>query len=379
VDPQQPKLSKFTKFKQFLQRNRKKILIATPFVLIIIFAVIVALNQYVFSDKEAGTETVTQKEEATETEEKPTTAPSLINGVMVSPDIANRHPVAAMIENSTAARPQAGLTSADLVYEIVTEGGITRFMGVFSQTYPEKAGPIRSARSYFLDYLSEYDGFYVHAGGSPAALSNIGNYDIKDYPHSNDGTYTRVPQAGVASEHTLFANIAKIFENSTTKKGWPSTMKTNFQSWKFKDPSATPDPSGPIVIDFSSASFKVVWRFDPSTNEYLRELAGVAHKDRETDEQIKAKAVITMNVSHSANAPYAGTGKESEWDMDTIGSGASNVFQDGKQINGTWKKPSRLERTRFYDESGNEIEINRGKIWVEVIPQEGSVTLTPTS
>ncbi len=301
----------------------------------------------------------------------PTELPHLLNGVVVSTEIYNRHPVAVMIENSQAARPQTGLTDADLVYEIVTEGGITRFMGVYSQNLPTKAGPVRSARSYFIDYLSEYDAFYAHAGGSPTALARIGQYGIKDYPHSSDA-YHREPRRGVGSEHTLFVDVSKIFKFGVEKKGWPATV--DFKPWLFKDPSATPAPASTVKLVFSAAQFNVNWKFDPVLNMYNREMAGSPHKDQVTGIQISARTVVAMQVTHSPNPPYRGTGKESEWSMNTTGSGAAAVFQDGTMIKGTWKKPSRLERTRFYDESDKDIELNRGKIWLEVIPQNGSFT-----
>ncbi len=353
----------------FIQNHRKAILIGTPIVLVVLFAGIVGLVRYLSGESSIIPPNIINNEQ-----EEPVLVPHLLNGVLVESEIANRHVVAAMIENSTAARPQVGLTSADVVYEAVAEGGITRFMAMYSQTFPEKAGPIRSARSYFIDWLSEVDAFYVHAGGSPTALDRIGAYGIKDYPHSNDGTYAREPQPGVASEHTLFANIAKIFENGVAKKGWSATH--DFTSWQFKDPETSLPLGGTVDINFSSAAFAVQWVIDKTTNTYVRSMAGEAHKDRLSGEQITAKTVIAMTVQRSANAAYS-TGKESEWSMTTIGGGNASVFIDGKQIRGTWSKPSRTERTKFLDETGNEIVLNRGKIWVEVVPQTGSFSFTP--
>jgi hypothetical protein len=354
----------------FFQNNRKKLLIVGPVIGILLFGAIVAGYRYFVPAPTEEPKPVVQEKPA------PTTAPSLFTGLEVKIGEENRRSVAAMIENSQAARPQVGLTSADIVYEAVSEGGITRFVAIYSSSYPEKAGPIRSARSYFIDWLSEYDSMYVHAGGSPTALSRIGQYAIKDYPHSNDGTYVREPQRGVASEHTLFANILKIYQNGTGKKGWSATH--DFASWNFKKPT-TPTGGGSITVDFSTAPFKVVWDFDIATNKWSRTMAGLPHKDRLSGEQITATNVVVITVQRSANAPYSGTGKESEWTMQTIGSGVASVFRDGTRIDGTWKKPSRTERTRFYDAAGAEIELNQGKTWVEVLPQTGSLTFVPTT
>lgn len=350
----------------FWVRYRLQIIIS----LLVILLGVGAATWYIAGQPKDAATTTTAKNEP----DKPVVLASLTNGAMVDPGLANRHPVAVMIENSPDARPQTGLVNADVVYEAVTEGGITRFMGIFSQDYPAKAGPVRSARSYFIDWLSDYDAFYAHAGGSPTALARIGQYGIKDYPHNND-SYHREPRAGVSSEHTLFVDVSKIYKFGMEKKGWPATYDT--KSWLFKDASATPADSGPLTINFSSGSFKVVWKFDKVANEYAREMAGLVHKDALTGAQIKAKTVVVINVSHSSNPAYKGTGKESEWNMSTIGSGAASVFVDGTQTKGTWKKPSRTERLRFYNEADKEIELNRGKIWIEVVPQEGSYSVAP--
>lgn len=300
---------------------------------------------------------------------------SLTNGAMVAPELANRHPVAVMIENAPPARPQTGLTSADIVYEAVTEGGITRFMAIYSQRLPIKAGPVRSARSYFIDWLSEYDAFYAHAGGSPTALARIGQYNIKDT--ANDGSaYHREPKAGLASEHTLYVDVAAVEGLGKSVHKWPATYATN--PWLFKDPAKTFGQIWKITLNFSTSQFQAEWIFDQNKGVYGRLLPpegpyGQPYADKVSGAQITAQTIVVMTVAHSANPPYAGTGKESEWTMSTIGSGAVSVFQDGNRIDGTWKKSSRTDRTRFYDAANTEISLDRGQIWVEVLPQTGTL------
>jgi len=308
-------------------KNKKFWFIATPIILILAGGITWA----VVGNK--TTESVT--EPAAETPAIVANTFSLLNGENVKPEVANRRVVATMIENSPDARPQVGLVQADMVYEAVVEGGITRFMALYQQTQPEKVGPVRSARSYYIDWLSEMDAIYMHAGGSPTALARIGEYGIKDYPHANDGTYWREPKAGVASEHTLFANVAKVFTNAVTNKKWSAT--NDFKTWLFKDAVV---PSTAVAttttVNFTTANYQAAWLFDPITNTYARSLAGVAHKDRVSNEQIKATNIAVMTVERSANAPYAGTGKESEWSMTTIGTGKASVFFDGSRTDGTW-------------------------------------------
>lgn len=348
--------------------HRRFITIGVPIILVLLFATTITLWRYLSPVNNDIVVTTGQPKT-----EEPVLAPSLLNGIMVDPAIANQRTVAVMIENSTDARPQVGLTSADVVYEAVAEGGITRFMVVYQQALPKKAGPVRSARSNYIDYLSEYDSIYVHAGGAPTALSRINSYRIKDYPHSTDGTFWREPSPGVAIEHTLFANISQIFKNSLSVKKWSKTH--DFKSWNFKDPVPSTELGSTLTIDFSSPAFAVKWDHLKATNTYTRSMAGVAHKDRLSGKQITAKTIVVMSVNRASNSPYPG-GKQSEWTHSTIGSGNASVFIDGKQIRGTWKKPSRIERTRFYDENNLEITLNRGQIWIEIIPQTGSYKFT---
>src|SRR3989338_6720523 len=105
-----------------------------------------------------------------------------LNGVLYKQSEAklwqNRLPLAVMVENLVDIRPQSGLSRADIVYEALVEGGITRFMAVYTLTEPiVKIGPIRSARTYYVDWAEEYGGVFAYVGGSPEALGLTGSSD----------------------------------------------------------------------------------------------------------------------------------------------------------------------------------------------------------
>lgn len=356
-----------SKFISFVKKHKFKISIS-----VVVLLVALGVGYFLITNNSKKvTEPVV---EAVPEPEKPLIVPSLINGVMVSPELSKRRSVAVMIGNSPDARPQTGLIDADIVYEAYVEGNITRFLAIFKNTLTERVGPVRSARSYFIDYLSEYDSVYVYSGGSPAALSMITRNSIKGYPHATDGTFWREPRPGISSEHTLFANVNKIFQNSITKKGWPGEFETN--SWKFKD-ALTPQTNvaSTVVINYGGLTYRVEWIFDPKTNTYSRVMASAPHLDQASRQQITASTVIVKTVDRRANSPYAGTGRESEWTMNTIGTGPVSIFQDGVRIDGVWRKSSRTDRTRFFDSLGAEIAINRGKIWVQIIAPTTPVTV----
>jgi hypothetical protein len=293
---------------------------------------------------------------------------SPLDGISYAADIANRHPLAVMVENHPDARPQSGLINASIVYEAITEGGITRFMAVYGPTDAPEIGPIRSARLFYMDWVKEYDAFYAHAGGNEDALAKIGTYGIKNL-ENNTGYFTRDSKGrNVASEHTLFSTTSKLYDYAKNQKF--DTTTSNFETLKFKaDGPADPAGKG-ATIDFSSASYKVDWAYDPTTNAYSRNLAGVAHKDRTSGEQIKSNNIVIQVVDRTFQ-PTGSYGSQN-YVFKNIGSGKAYVLEDGKTISATWTKSSLTSRTKYTDAAGVEIQFNPGKTWYEIIPPEVS-------
>lgn len=298
----------------------------------------------------------------------PTTQASTLNGIEVDPALAKRRPLAVMVENHPDARPQAGLSSAANVWETMTEGGITRFMGIFSPADAEKIGPVRSARPYFVAWASGYHALYAHAGGSQAALSLLGKTDnVVDLPHAAKYFY-REPRPGIASEHTLFTASKELYDYASSKKA--TTEAADFNGFKFQD-EATLDKrpaTAAITIDFSAPSYLVKWVYDKEKNAYGRELAGKSHTDANTKEQIVAKNVVVLTVDRRYD-PNTNQGK-GEWFMTTEGQGKALLFRDGQKIEATWKKPSVGEMLRVYGSDGEELAFNHGQIWFTVIPPD---------
>lgn len=284
----------------------------------------------------------------------------------------NRHPLAIVVENHPDARPQVGLDKASIVYEAVSEGGITRFLAIYSCFDAEKVGAVRSARTYFLDWLSEYNAFFAHCGGNIDALDRIPQEGILDLDQFKYGekAYWREPEAGKASEHTLFTDTTKLYQIAQDN-GWDMTGKVT--SWKFKTDLALaqrPDKET-VNVPFSGGSYAVKWVYNRAENQYAREIAGAAHNDAKTGEQLKVKNVIVMEVSRH-NSPTRIN--EAGYAMDTIGSGKAWFFIDGKKTEGTWNKASRTERTIYKDSTGTEIKFNAGKFWIEVTPPEYAIS-----
>ena len=306
-----------------------------------------------------------------------------------------RRPMTVMIENHLEARPQSGISSADIVYESVAEGAITRLMGVF---YCDIAatdlivGPVRSARTYFLDWASEYGKYpiYVHVGGAntPNKANALGQ--IRDYgwQGANDlnqfglgvkecwRDYNRIGHT-VATEHTMYCSSDNLYK-AAERRGFTNLDKKGdswtkfFTPWKFGDKpdSGTGKPATVVNFDFweDFAQYHVAWTYDATSMAYKRVNGGEPHKDRNADNQIEAKTVIVQFVTETGPIDA-----EKHMLYGTIGSGNALIFSQGQVFSATWSKKSRLDRTVYKDSRGKEFQFVPGKIWIEILAKNAKV------
>lgn len=378
-----------------LNSTQKSLVVAILAIIIYVVSASVSYSLFSSSVKNGGSLTSSLPGPATTVDEEedntPKTESCPLNGSLHTKKAKAawdlRRPLAVMIENHIEARPQSGLSKADVVYEAVAEGGITRFMAVYLCNLSDvQVGPVRSARTYFLDWLSEYDALYAHVGGAnspgPAnALGQIIDYDIKDLNQFGIGfpTFWRDYQRlghPVATEHTMYSTTQKLWDVGA-KRGWTATdsaglrWDAKFVPWKFKDDSAGGSTNNIDVAFWSSqGDYNVNWTYDQSCNCYKRKNAGVEHMDLDFKKQLSPKVVIVQFMVES----HANDGYENNVHLlyGNKGKGKAIVFQDGKAISGTWTKATRLAREKFLDESGKEITLNKGQIWIQTVP-EGSV------
>ncbi|MBI4008839.1 DUF3048 domain-containing protein [Candidatus Roizmanbacteria bacterium] len=313
-----------------------------------------------------------------------------------------RRPLGIMVENHTESRPQSGLSSADVIYEAVAEGGITRFLAIYYCQDANIVGPVRSARIYFVKALQEYGAYplYAHVGGAntdgPAdALGEInelgwGLYnDLNQFgvPFPNfwrdqdrlknkDGTQ-------IATEHTVYTNTSKLWDFAKTKrdltnidkkgKSWDAT----FEKWKFKDDAKSNERGKIINVSFGfwdlfASDYSVVWNYDVVTNSYKRKNGGSPQLDKNTGKQMEAKNVVI--VFSNETAVNDGYEKGQHLFYKITGSGNGLVFQDGEVTKVTWNKKREEARMKFFDENGKEVQFVRGKIFIEILPIGNKVT-----
>lgn len=300
-----------------------------------------------------------------------------LDGTEQPKDKANRHPLAVVVENLPPARPQSGLPQASIIYEAISEGGITRFLAIYGPQDVEEIGPIRSARMFFIDWLSEYDAFFAHAGGNEDALGFLdgeGSY-VKNLDHSGDYFWRDYKGRSVASEHTLYSSTEKLYQFASDRGFDVGSYSSGFRAYKFKkDLNESQRPaSQTVTVDFSTGSYKVAWQYDPKENKYNRVLTGEPHNDLVTGNQLTAKNIIVQEV-HRELDPAGSFGGEN-WIFTTVGEGKAKIIRDGQVVEATWKKAGRKDRTLFYDSAGKEIEFNAGATWYEIVPDMGLVTI----
>lgn len=306
----------------------------------------------------------------------------------------SHEPLGVMIENHQDSRPQSGLSYADVVYEAVAEGGITRFLAVFYCQDAPEIGPIRSARTYYIDMMSQYGAWplYAHVGGANAdgpanALGQLDQYGWTGYNDLNQFSigfpvfwrdYTRQGHT-VATEHTMYSTTSKLWDFAKTDRSITNTTKagdwsTNFVPYTFKEDHGNRSVSQTIHLDFwQDPNYAVDWVYDPINNLYKRNNGGISHIDRDTNKQLTAKNLVVMLMQQlNANDGYENNVHLLYADS---GSGKAIIFMDGQQTTGIWKKASRTAKLSIYDANGNEVKFNRGNIWFNILPLDANISV----
>lgn len=344
--------------------------------------------------------------------DKPKTEICPINGALYSKEEKDlwqqKRPILAMIENSVEARPQSGLSAADIVYEAVAEGGITRFMGVFycgAQDPQQIVGPVRSARIYFVNIATEYNTpIYMHVGGgncsrdeaSGQCTSNKKAFALEELqklgwrkPGGNDfdtigdigapvmkRDFNRLgPDVQLATEHTYLGFLGYAWKEAD-KRGYNNTMPKGdnwldgFTAWKTGQANTTGSPATTVSYNFwdNQPKFDVSWSYDANTKTYLRNLAGQPHIDLDNKKQLSATNVIIQFAKEEGPLD-----EHKHMYYNVIGSGTGYYFHDGIAEDILWKKPKQMDRTIFTDKSGKEITFDAGQFWVSILPTGNKV------
>ncbi len=353
-------------------KNKKTLLI----ILIVLIAALIGGSLYFFvlKDKLSG-DVPEEKPTTTTTTTTTTTAPRL---KIVDPETKSR-PIAVMINNADVARPvQSGLQDAYIIYEIIVEGGLTRYMALFLDQTTERIGSVRSSRHYFLDYALENDAIYVHHGQSPQALSDFRTLGIDRIVADNSKTGWRdkgltSPTTGkkLAVEHTLFTSIEKIKKgigSKRTERKNDLLLNYSIDEIDLGKMEGAKEANN-IVIKYSGYE-KTSYEYDSENKVYKRFVNGKEHKDYVTSKQYTFKNIITYKIKNTSLGDNKG-----RQDISNIGSGEGYYISNGYAVPITWEKKSRSSQTIYKYRSGEEIVVNDGNTFIQIQPSGQSLTI----
>lgn len=288
---------------------------------------------------------------------------------------SNLRPIAVMINNHKDARPQVGLKSAFIVYELMVEGGITRMMALFEPTFEEeKIGSVRSARHNYLDYAMENDAIFVHWGDSIYANQDMKSLKIDHIDGMVYGNkyFTTDKNLKRSLEHTRFTSssmlneaVDKLIKRKTTDKGHLLNYTTDTVDLSTMAGAQKADNVAIKYSNYQTSSYE----YDAENQVYKHFMAGKAHTDLNTGEQYTFKNIIAYDVTYKRISDH------DHQDLQNIGSGTGVYITNGYSIPIKWEKKARDGKTKYMYQDGTELKVSDGNTFIQVYPKTGSLTI----
>jgi hypothetical protein len=299
----------------------------------------------------------------------PPTCP--LSGITPKSPVPARPPLAVKVENLPAARPQTGLSWADIVYEEPVEGGITRFIAVYQCQNASRIEPVRSGRLTDVDVLIQFGRpLFAYAGGKQQVIQAVrraGIIDINYNVAKVARAYHRDPNR--AAPHNLYTSTRELYSMASTLYQ-PQAPEPVFTYSDTVPSGAT--RARKVHLPFSSSS-DVFWKWSKLKKVWLRFHGTVPHVSSDGT-QFSAKNVVVQVVKIRMTDLTDANGQPSPQAI-TVGSGKAYVFRNGRVIKGTWERKSAADLTKFMDQNGDEIPLVPGNTWVELLPQGIPVTI----
>ncbi len=294
-----------------------------------------------------------------------------LTGVPAS-ELANRPALAIKVENSREARPQTGLEYADVVWEEIVEGGITRYIAVYHSQVPEAVGPIRSVRPMDSNIIAPLAGLMVFSGGQPPFVQSVRDVGLQVISHDagSAGFYRTKDRR---APHNVFGTPATFLEQAdATHKDSPKSEFVFAADAAQATAAVTGTPASSIAVVMSSSS-QPNWAWDEASGTFLRS-EGTTPAVSSTGAQLAAKNVVVLKVS-LFNTPYTDPAGSPVPETQVIGSGEAVVASGGKSVTATWTKPDAASPFSLTAADGTPITLAPGNTWVELMPtSSGSVT-----
>ena len=320
--------------------------------------------------------------EAPEPTAEPTQAPAFyepLTGLPSEEDASGLRPVAVMLNNLKNALPQQGNSQADIIYEVLAEGGITRMLGVYQ--HPERVGRIgsvRSARQYHWELAQGHDAVYIHAGASPefySTKSRLGLFTVDGvngaYSYAGAGMFwrdrSRIPGHYYDFEHSLLTSGEAI--TAMLEKEGKTAHTSGYQyEMAFVDDGTPAGGQSAVTVTVPFSNYKSgVFRYDPATKLYAVEEYGEAYIDGNDNTQV---AVTNLLVLQAVCTVVGDAGRITV----NLTSGSGWFACGGQIVPITWKKGGADSQLRYYGADGSPLTLGRGKSYVCIIPTSRSIT-----
>ncbi|RLQ90674.1 DUF3048 domain-containing protein [Falsibacillus albus] len=274
-----------------------------------------------------------------------------------------RRSVAVMINNFPAARPQSGLQKADVTYEVLAEGDITRFLAIFQSELPEKVGPVRSARDYFINLAKGYDSLYIAHGYSPEARQMLMSGYIDNLNGIQyDGTLFKRASFRKAphNSYITFENIQKGADQRGYEMDTPPAPLP-FMTKDEADKLTGDDGKNVMISYYHNQSFEVVYEYDDSSKKYKRYSGGELTADLDTKEPVLLDNIFIIETDHKIIDSHG------RRDINLKSGGNAYLVQRGVVKKVQWKN---IEGRILPYENGKALNFVQGKTWINIVPTD---------
>ncbi|NLY79679.1 MAG: DUF3048 domain-containing protein [Lysinibacillus sp.] len=293
------------------------------------------------------------------------------SGEKASNEITMR-PIIATINNHPAARPQSGLKSADVVYEMLAEGDVTRFLALFQSEIPDNIGPIRSARSYFIELADGLDAFYIAHGYSPEAKQMLENGIVDNINGMHyDGTIFKRSKERKAPHNSYIAgeNLETAAEKVNASLLYQK--KVSYTYYNEEESVKIGTPAEEIHVRYSSSeNFNSTYSYDPVSNTYSRSSGGTITTDLLTGEPIALANVLAFEMEHWV------IDNQGRREIDIFSGGKAYVFQEGMMREVRWENIDGV--LTAVEADGSEVKLVPGKTWINFVPTNPGIATSVT-
>ena len=306
-----------------------------------------------------------------------------LTGLVCEKNRAELRPVAIMLNNIRQALPQQNIAAADILYECEVEGGLTRLLGIFNDYADLKAiGSIRSSREYYIDFASNHDAIYVHAGGSDSAYVNLKSRYTNNIDGVNGGEVTkyfyrdpyRRNTLGMSLEHTLVIDGDQLNAAIACKKYRQTYAKSFSNPMKFVGPEQTLTLKNGTSVKTAYISFaahQTAFSYDKASDTWLRSQNGYAQVDGVTGEQLAFSNILVLGC------PYTYTNDEKNHITVTdTGSGKGWYLTGGKCVSIRWSKAGADTPMTLTYANGREVYLTPGKTCIEIVSDTNKLTVS---